>query len=104
MSDKPTKEQDPGGASPAGADPDSSVYGGRWGPGATATPHNQPGSIANDPASAPPPPTRREEPTPMAPEADPSLAAGEDEAAQRERQEQRWDSEGGAASTRPDGG
>jgi hypothetical protein len=105
MSDKPTKEQDPGGVSPpAAGDADPSVYGGRWGPGATATPHNQPGSIASDPASAPRPAEQRQDPTPTAREADASLAPGDEEAAQRERREQRWDSEGGAASTRPQGG
>jgi hypothetical protein len=105
MSDKPTNTQDPDGASPpARADPDPSVYGGRWGAGATATSHNQPGSIANDPASAPRPAKRREDPTPTAPEADAAVAPGDEEAAQRERREQRWDGEGGAASTRPDGG
>lgn len=36
------------------APPDKpSVYGGRWGPGAAPTPHNRPGTVANDPASAP---------------------------------------------------
>lgn len=107
MSEKPTKDQDPGGAFPqaeADADHDQSVYGGRWGPGATATPHNQPGSIASDPASAPHPAKRREDPIPSPPEADASLPPGDEEAAQRERREQSWDSEGGAASPRPDGG
>jgi hypothetical protein len=103
MSRKPTKDQDPGGASPpAGADPDQSVYGGRWGLGATSTPHNQPGSVASDPASAPRPAKRREDPVPSAPEGDASLPPRNEEAAQRERREQRWDNEGGAASTPPD--
>jgi hypothetical protein len=87
MSEKPTKDQGPGGASPhAGADPDQSVYGGQWGPGAAPTSHNQPGSTPSSP-----------------PETDASLSPQYDEAAQRERREQRWDSEGGAASNRPDG-
>lgn len=105
MSEKPTKDQEPGGVSPqAQAAPDPSVYGGTWGPGATPTSHNQPGSIASDPASAPRPAKRREDLTPSPAEAEAAHPPGDEEAALRQRREQRWDNEGGAASTRPGGG
>jgi hypothetical protein len=71
--------------------------GDRWGPGATPTPQ-KPGSIARDPASAPPPAEQREGSASAA--SDANTPPEDDEAALRETREQSWDSEGGATSTR----
>jgi hypothetical protein len=99
MSRKPTRDNDAGDHSPeTRAEPIQSVYGDRWGPGATPTPHNQPGSIARDPASAPPPAEQREGSASAA--SDANTPPEDDEAALRETREQSWDSEGGATSTR----
>lgn len=97
MSKKVTEDKVAGAQAPKPGPGADGLYGGRWGPGATPTPHNRPGSLASDPAS--PPRTGEKDPDPpqLVRGADPSRPRHEDEAEMRERREQNWDSEGGAS-------
>lgn len=91
MPDKP-KEDDA--SNPKSAAKEAGPYGNRWGAGPASTPHNRPGSIASDPASAPRPQEAAHLPVGAGVEPEPP----DDDAALREKREQGWDSEGGATS------
>lgn len=89
MPDKPVEDQVP---IPKPGSTDAGPYGDRWGAGPASTPYNRAGSIASDPASAPRP---QEDARP--PESKAAPKASDEDAAMRDKREQGWDSEGGAA-------
>lgn len=103
MAEKATEDKVAGDQAPKAGPRADGLYGGRWGPGPTPTPHNRPGSVASDPASPPRTAEEDQDPSQLTRRTDPSRPRHEDEAKMRERREQNWDSEGGASPNDQDG-